>query len=120
MPWKGKFFTAKKRTGVNVVSKKAAFLFRFQHPLQQIKNNQHTIEVFPFKTSLKKSPRDRNKTVFLIDYNIAANPSGVRRVVDELVTVSREFYLGRALLKEGRKYRTVAYFSLQKDKRVSS
>lgn len=115
MPWKGKYFNARKKQGINIVSKKAAFLFRFQHPTHQMKSNGRTIEVFPFKTSQGSSRTSQKKKVFLINYDKAKNPEGVRKVVDELVNLGSGIFLGRAQIASGQNTKTVAYFTLRKE-----
>lgn len=114
MPWKGKFFDGKKKRGINVVSKKARFLLHLQQARPLVEENGKTIEVFPFKTSLGKGTKDKKRPVFLLNYDIPANPPAVRRVADELIKVGKDLYLGRAKVKVGRSYKTVAYFSLHK------
>lgn len=114
IPWKGKSFDGKKKRGVNIVSKKAAILFRLQHPSYIVKYNGHAIEAFPFKTTTGASLTDKKKKVFLVNYDNPKNPAGVRKVVDELILVGKNLLLGRAQLKNGRTIKTLAYFYLQK------
>ena len=114
MPWKGKSFISKKKSGVNIISRKALFLVKVQYPSHESKENGKTAEIFPFKFTHGRSVTDKKRRVYLIKYDNPKNPPGVRRVVDEVIEVGKDLLLGRAQLKTGRGYKTVAYFTLQK------
>lgn len=114
MPWKGKTFDSKKRKGVNIVSRKASFLFRFQNLPSNTKPNGKTLEVFPFKIRQGRSLTSKKNRVYIIDYDTPKNPPGVRKIVDELVKVGDNLYLGKAQLAFSKNAKTVAYFYLQK------
>jgi hypothetical protein len=62
---------------------------------------------------------DRDRQVLKIDYDIQGNPGqSVRRVLDELVQVGHDFYLGKAHLQWwwGR-WQQVAFFTLERGER---
>lgn len=114
LPWKGKTFDGEKSIGDNSLP-------RFMVPLLTLGNEKSFIvkeegsivRVFPFKTKIAKSMGGKID-VFQLDYNLPQNPPAVRKVVDELVEVGRNSYLGKAFLKENDSYRLVAFFRLQK------
>lgn len=114
LPWKGKWFDSKNNTGDNIVP---VFLVPFiklkigKDP--ETKKEFEGVHMFPFKTSIQKGLKDNIK-VLRLDYNIPQNPSTVRKVIDELVKVGKDSYLGKAHIKEGDSFRTIAFFSLNK------
>ena len=90
LPWYGKEFYNKQR-GDN--------LFPFR------------IHAFQFQTRIKKGLKD-DIQVMQLDYNLPENPRKVRNVIDELVCIGTNKYLGKAYLQERNDYRLVAFFSL--------
>ncbi len=93
-PWRGKTFDQKTATGAN--------LFRYTTR-------------FPFKTYAGKGIRDKELDVLKLDYNLPQNPFWLRIVIDEIVQVAPEKYLGKAhiLLIPEHPF-TVTYFTLVK------
>ncbi len=91
--WQGKTFNQKAGTGIN----------RFNGG-----------EKYTFKTYETKGLRD-NKQVLRIDYKQAGNPWWLRFIVDEIVQVDKDKYLGKVHLKviPGLTF-TLTYFTLQK------
>jgi hypothetical protein len=77
--WRGKEFTSSQSRGIN----------RFEDDPGVI-NKRH-----PFKTSSGTGIRDKKTQVFKIDYNISGNPFWVRPVLDEVVQVGDNEYLGK-------------------------
>ncbi len=86
-PWSGKTFYKITATGDNVVF------------------GTHKI---PFKTYASKN-------TLILDYDLPENNSKVRNVVDELVEVEKNKYLGKAFVKRGSSKKLIAYFSLEKN-----
>jgi hypothetical protein len=73
---------------------------------------------FNFRTYSAPGLADHDVTVLKIDYDLKGNPPlTVRRVLDELVQTSENFFLGKAHVHWwwGR-WQTVAYFTLSGDK----
>lgn len=111
LPWRGKTFYYDKGRGDNVIPGYFApfFRLRFGKPFHVSGGIFHA---FPFKTSLQKS-LSRDQTVFQLNYNLAENPANVRTVIDELVEVGKDTYLGKAyFVNKGT--RLVAFFRLVK------
>ncbi len=75
--WQGKEFDAPSATGIN--------LFEV---------NSSPVKLYPFKTSVDVSLQDQHLQVIKIDYNVKQNPLWLRPVVDEIVEVTPNHYLG--------------------------
>lgn len=93
-PWQGKKFDEGTSTGINLINGK---------------------EVYPFKTYVGKGLKDKNLNVLKIDYNTPENPFWVRLILDEIVQISPNKYLGKVHLKiiPGLPF-TLGYFNLEK------
>jgi hypothetical protein len=75
---------------------------------------------FRFRTWVGPGVRDPDRSVLKIDYSAEPNPLAVRRVLDELVQVGPEYYLGNAHLHlPGDRWRTVAFFALCQPSAIS-
>jgi hypothetical protein len=116
LPWKGKSFDLKTQTGNNVLSISLLPLFRKKYTISLVSKNKTEIYAFPFKTNITKGLQD-NIDVLQLDYNLPENPERLRHVIDELVEIEKNKYLGKAFLKRGNHVRLVAFFSLQKSGR---
>ena len=97
--WLGKKFNATAQMGINVFDD----------------GNGIKGERYSFKISKTKGARDKNLDVLAIDYNISANPWWLRPVLDEIVQVEPNHYLGKLEIRiiPGHPF-TVAFFELQK------
>ena len=73
-----------------------------------------TYRGFVFHTYVAPGLADPDRSVLKIDYNLEENPSlTVRRVLDELVQIDDNLYLGKAHVRWWwNAWQTVAYFSL--------
>lgn len=96
--WIGKSFDKKTRRGMN-----------------NFKKNGKITKAFPFKTYTGLGIRDKNTKVLKIDYNIPENPLWLRMVLDELVEIAPNKYLGKAHLRliPGLSF-TLVYFALER------
>lgn len=94
--WKGKSFSAKSGTGINILGDA---------------NEQR----YPFKTYVAKGLRDPTLDVLRIDYSDPVNSWWLRRIVDEIVQVGEQKYLGKVHLKviPGFPF-TIGFFRLEK------
>lgn len=95
--WQGKKFDRGASTGIN--------LFKLGDKVE---------ERYPFITSVGKGVKD-DKDVIKIDYNIPQNPWYLRMILDEIVEVKPDEYLGKLHLRiiPGAPF-TLAYFKLSK------
>ncbi len=119
MPWRGKTFDPAQQRGENIFTKDSYPLARFFNPLYRgfISNGPKTYRGFAFQTYPAPGLFDTDRTVLKIDYNLKENPAlTVRRVLDELVQLDENLYLGKAHVRwwwrpaDG--WQMVAYFSL--------
>jgi hypothetical protein len=95
--WIGKTFDAKHAAGKN----------RFKTPAGGVELQ------YPFKTEVGLGVADAVKVV-KIDYDIPENPVWLRRILDEIVQVGPNHFLGKVHLRWGPVHLTVGYFELTK------
>lgn len=95
--WQGKTFDATASTGINIFKRKKG-----------------ETKEFPFKTYIGKGLMDKDKDVFKIDYS-NSTPFWVRLILDEIVEVSPNKFLGKVNMKiiPGLPF-TVGFFRLEK------
>ena len=118
MPWKGKFFDAGHASGDNIFTRDSLALAHVNWPLYRGYKDEDAerYRAFIFRTYLAPGRTDPDRQVLKLDYNLEANPSlSIRRVLDELVQLDTDLYLGKAHLKWWwGSWQLVAYFSLAK------
>lgn len=116
MPWLGKTFDAAKQTGENIFTRDSYPLARFFNPFYRgfTVEGADTYRGFAFRTYTAPGLMDPDRSVLKIDYDLDENPSlTVRRVLDELVQVDRDTYLGKAHVRWWwGSWQTVAFFVL--------
>lgn len=123
MPWRGKTFDASQQRGENILTKDSYLLARLFNPLYQefVTDTSDTYRAFAFRTYTAPGLADPDRMVLKIDYNLKENPAfTVRRVLDELVQIDNDMYLGKAHVhwwwRPKGAWQTVAFFSLAGDK----
>lgn len=121
MPWQGKTFDATHQSGDNIFTNNSYSLARFFNPLYKgfVMDGTDTYRGFAFRTYVAPGLTDQDKMVLKIDYNLEENPAlTVRRVLDELVQLPGDLFLGKAHVhwwwRPAGGWQTVAYFSLTK------
>lgn len=94
--WQGKTIFKNKQSGIN----------RFVY--DAVPENK-----YPFTLSLQQALRDKDKDVIVLDYNQKGNPWWLKYIVDEMVKVGPQQYLGKVhvRLAPGIVF-TLGYFSL--------
>lgn len=120
MPWVGKTFDASHHRGDNIFTKDSFLLARIFNPFYRgfIPDDPNTYRGFAFRTYTAPGLFDYDRTVLKIDYDLKENPPlTIRRVLDELVQLDDQHYLGKAHVRwwfqpEGR-WQTVAFFTLE-------
>jgi hypothetical protein len=117
LPWQGKRFDAAESCGDNIFTRDSLLLAHLYWPLYRgyVNDGPNTYRAFAFQTYVGPGLTDSDRQVLKIDYDIPANPRlSIRRILDEVVQVADDVYLGKAHLKWwwGR-WQIVAYFSLQ-------
>jgi hypothetical protein len=120
MPWLGKTFSVAGQQGDNLFSNDSRLLARLFNPFYQgfTIDKAGTYRAFTFRTYSAPGLADADKMVLKIDYDLQENPAlTIRRVLDELVQLSGNLYLGKAHVHWwwGR-WQTVAYFTLSGEK----
>jgi hypothetical protein len=119
MPWKGKTFNAALACGDNVFTRDSLALAHVYWPLYRgyRDDGPQTYRAFAFHTRVAPGLADPDRQVLKIEYDLDGNPGlSIRRVLDELVQVADDVYLGKAHLKWwwGR-WQLVAYFTLSQN-----
>jgi hypothetical protein len=116
MPWLGKTFNASQQRGDNLFRNDSYLMARVFNPLYRgfRSDRSGTYGGFAFRTYTAPGLFDRDQTVLKIDYNLKENPAlTVRRVLDELVQLDENLYLGKAHVHWwAGGWQTVAFFSL--------
>ena len=116
MPWLGKTFNASQQRGDNIFTRDSYLLARLFNPFYRgfINDELGTYRGFAFRTYIAPGLMDTDRTVLKIDYDLKDNPAlTVRRILDELVQIDEDLYLGKAHVRwwwGG--WQTVAYFTL--------
>jgi hypothetical protein len=119
MPWLGKTFDPAQRSGDNIFTQDSYLLARLFNPfyLSFVDDKPGSYRGFAFRTYVAPGLVDDDRSVLKIDYDLKENPAlTVRRVLDELVQISDNLYLGKAHVRwwwrSRNDWQTVAYFSL--------
>ncbi|MBI5301946.1 MAG: hypothetical protein HY868_07400 [Chloroflexi bacterium] len=117
MPWRGKTFDERRARGDNIFMRDSLALARVYWPLYRgyVFEGKDRYHAFDFRTRVAPGLFDPDRAVLKIDYDLASNPRfSIRRVLDELVQVRDDLYLGKAHVKWWwGKWQTVAYFTLR-------
>lgn len=95
--WQGKKFDRAKQTGINVFAK-----------------NGVTADNYPFKTYVADGLADPQVRVIKIDYNLPSNPLWLRFILDEIVQVAPDEYLGKLHIRTPLVSIALGYFTLKK------
>ena len=116
MPWLGKSFDPSSMTGVNVLTKGARGPMRALWPgYAPERELADRLEAFPFRNRIAPGELDRDVNVLKIDYDFAANPDLlIRRILDELVQVEEDLYLGKILFRRAGSWLPIGFFTLER------
>ena len=119
MPWLGKTFNASEQRGDNIFTRDSYLLARLFNPFYRgfITDQPGTYRCFAFRTYMARGLMDTDRTVLKIDYDLKDNPAlTVRRILDELVQIDDNLYLGKAHVRWWwGNWQTVAYFTLRRE-----
>lgn len=114
LPWYGKVFDSSKKSGYNLIATQLVPLIRLRYTdMGVLGQEQNKTRIYLFQTSIQKSLKDPIQ-VMRLNYDLLGNPPKIRSIVDELVCVGKDSYLGKAYLKENTTLRLIAVFSLRK------
>lgn len=114
MPWLGKSFDPENESGINLLRPGARsqmkVLWRGYEPRR---NEDGNLEAFPFKTRVGPGRLDPQVDVLKIDYDFDANPDFIiRHILDELVQIDDDLYLGKILYRLRDSWHAIGFFSL--------
>jgi len=118
LPWLGKRFSAANSLGDNLLLPSTRFVGRAFWPrfsdYRRQPSGQYT--AFFFKTYNGSGVNDPEVLTLKLDYSAPSNPAFLLRgVLDELVQLTGDYYLGKAYLsKPGGGYKLAAFFALRK------
>jgi|SRR5687767_1874814 len=119
MPWLGKTFDASRGQGDNIFTQDSYLLAWLFNPLYRgfITDKPGIYRGFAFRTYMAPGLIDADRSVLKIDYDLKDNPAlTVRRILDELVQIDENLYLGKAHVRWWwGSWGTVAYFTLTRD-----
>ncbi len=117
-PWRGKWFSATEQYGINLLPRRSRTFVHLLAPFYRggYEDGRESYRAFAFRTYVAPGRVDADREVLKLDYDIPGNPFlTVRRVLDELVQVGENFYLGKAHVKWWwGQWQVVAYFTLSK------
>jgi len=116
-PWLGKSFDRERQIGFNVFTPAGAQILKSatRSYTKFSLNSDGTTNAYYFKTYVGKGKKDVNTDVIKLDYSSPENPWIIRIILDEIVAVAPDSYLGKIHVKflPGF-FVTVGYFSLRK------
>ncbi|MDP8970174.1 MAG: hypothetical protein M3N52_06720 [Actinomycetota bacterium] len=118
MPWRGKVFDPAAGEGRNRFTPGGGRAISWPFPdygdIQL--GGPGEVTAFRFVTGVGPSATAPDRSVLRIDYDLPDNPDSlIRRVLDELVRVGPDAYLGQALVRRGLAYQRAAWFLLEDD-----
>ena len=116
MPWKGKTFNPEAKEGRNIFTNGFRTVQRVLWPGYDIDypQEQGRYATFPFTTWEGPSTfTPGGSDVLKIDYEHPQSPWLVRDILDELVRIDEDLYLGQALLRVRGRLHRVAWFELR-------
>lgn len=111
LPWKGKQFFLKQQRGINILPSFVSPFLSLLFPRAMETKDSHGVSAFPFQTREVKGIQDAIPVIRL-DYNQSSNPRRVKQVIDEIVSIDTDTFLGKAFLVEKDTPRLVAFFRL--------
>lgn len=117
VPWLGKSFEKENNLGFNIFTPKGGQLLKVMTPLyKRFRTNvDGNTEAYNFKTSIGAGFKDNEIDTFKLDYDSSENPFLIRIILDEIVEVAPEEFLGKVHMKVfPGYYATVGFFGLRK------
>lgn len=115
-PWLGKSFDSQAQIGFNIFTPVGASILKIATPLYKKfgLNTDGNTRAYYFRTYTGKGKKDANTDVIKLDYDSAENPFLIRIILDEIVEIAPQQYLGKIHVKflPGF-FVTVGYFGLR-------
>ncbi|MEZ5428107.1 MAG: hypothetical protein R2747_17680 [Pyrinomonadaceae bacterium] len=116
-PWLGKSFDPAGGFGFNIFSPAGASILKMLAPFYRLftVNEGGNTDAFYFETRVEAGLKDQDVNVIKLDYDRSENPLPIRIILDEIVAVGPDAYLGKIHLKVFPGFfTTIGYFSLRK------
>lgn len=123
VPWLGKFFDPENANGFNTFTPSGGRMLHLLTPLYSgfRQNSEGNTDAYHFKTSIGPGLKDRGIETFKLDYDSPANPFLIRIILDEIVEVSPQRFLGKVHVKVFPGFfATIGYFGLGVDDRFGT
>lgn len=117
VPWLGKSFDGANNLGFNIFTPFGASLLKIMTPLYKLLsvNKDGNTDAYYFKTRTEAGLKDPQLNVIKLDYDSRGNPVLIRIILDEIIEVAPDEFLGKIHLKVfPGYYSTIGYFSLKK------
>ncbi|MBD2436933.1 hypothetical protein [Nostoc sp. FACHB-110] len=117
LPWQGKVFDANTNTGDNIFTNDGLLLGKIIWPFYEryIPDTRGRSLAFSFHSSISQSLLEPDIEVLSLNFNLPENPRFlIRDLVDQLVQIDENLYLGKAILKHPNGgWFCAAYFTLK-------
>jgi hypothetical protein len=115
MPWLGKRFDSLAAAGDNLLVPAVATPARLMWPRYAFRPVEPgVLSAFDFRTYTAPGLADPDRAVLKIDYDLDVNPRFmIRDILDELVQVGSNTYLGKVHMRRGGKWKMMGYFALR-------
>lgn len=117
VPWLGKSFEPGNRKGFNIFTPTGASLLRVLTPFYKLfrVNPDGNTDAYYFNTGTGTGYKDKGISTFKLDYDLPENPFLIRIILDEIVEVAPQEFLGKVHLKVfPGYYATIGFFGLKK------
>ncbi len=118
VPWLGKSFEMANSKGFNIFTPQGASLLKIMTPFYKLfrKNADGNTDAYYFATSTGPGFKDKGVNIFKLDYDSPENPFLIRIILDEIVEVAPQEFLGKVHIKVfPGYYATIGFFGLRKD-----
>lgn len=117
VPWLGKSFDSAGQLGFNIFTPLGVRILKVFSPLYRRfnLNAEGNTNAYYFKTRTGQGKKDAQTQVIKLDYDAPENPLFIRIILDEIVEIAPQQYLGKIHVKTlPGFYVTIGYFGLQK------
>lgn len=117
VPWMGKSFEPTNHLGFNIFTPRGAALLKIMTPFYKRfrLNPDGNTDAYYFKTSTGTGFKDRSIETFKLDYDSPENPFLIRIILDEIVEIAPNEFLGKVHVKVFPGFfATIGFFGLRK------
>lgn len=115
-PWLGKSFDRSTQTGFNIFTPTGASILKIATPTYSrfSLNPEGNTNAYYFRTYVGKGKKDKGTDVIKLDYSSSENPWIIRIILDEIVEIAPDTYLGKIHVKVlPGFFVTIGYFGLR-------